>query len=97
MHASLWPEPQENAALANDDAQLPAPDVADIGWPLNLQPREIETPAIVLQSRASAAVSHGRHRFVRDIKRAAPKGGEAKVSAHTVAHHPARAGAAKRA
>ncbi|MGA2941796.1 MAG: polysaccharide deacetylase family protein [Xanthobacteraceae bacterium] len=99
MHASLWPEPQENAALANSDSQLPTPDVADIGWPLNLQPRAIETPAIVLQSRANAVASRGRHRFVRDIKHAQPKGGEPKVSAHTVAHHPARApaGAAKRA
>ena len=99
MHASLWPEPQENAALANDDSQLPTPDVADTGWPLKLQPREIETPAIVLQSRANATASHGRYRFVRDIRRTAPKDGEPKVSAHTVAHHPARApaGAAKRA
>jgi hypothetical protein len=66
---------------------------------LKLQPREIETPAIVLQSRANAAASHGRYRFVRGIKGSAPKGGEPKVSAHTVAHHPARApaGAAKRA
>jgi peptidoglycan/xylan/chitin deacetylase (PgdA/CDA1 family) len=99
MHASRWPEPQENAVLANDDSQLPTPDVADIGWPLHLQPRAIETPAIVLQSRANATASHGRYRFVRDIKRTQPKGGEPKVSAHTVAHHPARApaGAAKRA
>jgi peptidoglycan/xylan/chitin deacetylase (PgdA/CDA1 family) len=99
MHASLWPEPQENAALVSDDAQLQTPDVADIGWPLKLEPREIEMPAIVLQSRANAAASHGRYRFVRGIKGSAPKGGEPKVSAHTVAHHPARApaGAAKRA
>jgi peptidoglycan/xylan/chitin deacetylase (PgdA/CDA1 family) len=99
MHASLWPEPQGNVAPANADAQLPTPDVADIGWPLNLQPREIETPAIVLQSRANAAAWHGRNRFVRDIKHTAPKDGEPKVSARTVAHHPARvpAGAAKRA
>jgi peptidoglycan/xylan/chitin deacetylase (PgdA/CDA1 family) len=99
VHTKLWPDPQENAALANDNSQLLTPDVADIGWPLHLQPHAIETPAIVLQSRANAAASHGRHRFVRDIKHTQPKGGEPKVSAHTVAHHPARApaGAAKRA
>jgi peptidoglycan/xylan/chitin deacetylase (PgdA/CDA1 family) len=98
MHASLWPEPQESAALTNDDAQLPTPDVADIGWPVNLQPRTIETPAIVLESRANAAASRGRYRFVRNIKRAAPKGVEP-VSVRAVAHHPGRvpAGAAKRA
>jgi peptidoglycan/xylan/chitin deacetylase (PgdA/CDA1 family) len=99
MHASLWPEPQVDAALANDNSQLSTPDVADIGWPLTLQPRTIETPAIVLQSRANATASRGRYRFVRDIKHAQPKGGEPRISAHTVAHHPGRApaGAAKRA
>jgi peptidoglycan/xylan/chitin deacetylase (PgdA/CDA1 family) len=92
MHASLWPEPKMDAAPVADDSELPAPDVADIGWPLQLQPRAIETPAIVLQAKANAAASHGRYRFVRDIKH-----NESKVSVHAVAHHPARvpAGAGK--
>jgi peptidoglycan/xylan/chitin deacetylase (PgdA/CDA1 family) len=85
MHASLWPEPKVDAAPVANDSELPAPDVADIGWPLQLQPRAIETPEIVLQAKANAAVSRGRHRFVRDIKH-----NESKVSAHAVAHHPAR-------
>jgi peptidoglycan/xylan/chitin deacetylase (PgdA/CDA1 family) len=61
MHASLWPEPKVDAAPVADDSELPAPDVADIGWPLQLQPRAIETPEIVLQAKANAAVSRGRH------------------------------------
>jgi peptidoglycan/xylan/chitin deacetylase (PgdA/CDA1 family) len=99
MHAGLWPEPKLDVILASGDPELPAADVADLGWPLKLQPRAIETPAVVLQAKADAAASRGRHRFVRDIKRTQPKGSEPKVSAHTVAHHPARApsGAAKHA
>jgi peptidoglycan/xylan/chitin deacetylase (PgdA/CDA1 family) len=84
MHAGLWPEPKVDAPVA-DASELPAPDIADIGWPLKLQPRPIETPEIVLQAKANAAASRGRHRFVQVIKR-----NESKVDVHTVAH-PARA------
>ncbi len=94
IHADLWPEPKPDVTLASNDPELPAPDIADIGWPLKLQPRAIETPPVVLQAKANVAASRGRRRVVGVIPRNEPK-----VAAHAVAHHPARipAGAAKRA
>jgi hypothetical protein len=94
MHASLWPEPKADTGLVENDAELPAPDLADIGWPLKRQLRPIETPQVVLDAQASAAAARGRHRFVRALKH-----NESRVSIHAVAHHPLRmpAHAAKRA
>ena len=68
LHVTAWPE-QEEAALDNADPQLPAPSIADIGWPVQGQNLPDETKREVRQSaKRTRAFVHGRHRQARIAK-----------------------------
>ena len=65
---TVWPD-QEEAALAAADPQLPAPSIADIGWPVQGQNLPDETKRDLRQSaKRTGAFVHGRHRQARVAK-----------------------------
>jgi peptidoglycan/xylan/chitin deacetylase (PgdA/CDA1 family) len=112
LGAVLWPDHTVPTA-ADSGAQLPTPNVADIGWPVTEKLRAIEKPGFV-RTGVEARASHGRRQarvaknedsgkaskfFSRrdDTKESTPKA--ARVTGHGSAHHNARvpAGSGKHA
>jgi peptidoglycan/xylan/chitin deacetylase (PgdA/CDA1 family) len=95
LHIAPWPDQQDEAALQDADPQLPAPSVADIGWPVQEQ-RPAAAAKLELRPSldATGSVSHGRHRHAH-----LDKPGDAKASPPNNAHRHARvpAGAEKHA
>jgi peptidoglycan-N-acetylglucosamine deacetylase len=70
-HATAWPD-QNEAALAAADPQLPAPSIADIGWPVQQQDLTDEPkPRRELRQSANRAgpFVRGRHRQTRVARR----------------------------
>jgi len=78
---TAWPDEQAAAAPISD-AELPAPSVQDIGWPVQQQRRAVE-PRLALRPSlaATGSVEHSRHRH-------------AHFDAHNKPHRHARAPAA---
>ena len=67
LGALLWPD-HSAPAPAEGDAQLPAPTVADIGWPVTEKLRTVEKPAFI-HTGVEARAAHGRARSARVAKR----------------------------
>jgi len=83
LHGTAWPE-QREAALDAADPQLPAPSIADIGWPVQQQGVTDETEHDVRPTaKRTGPFVRGRHR-------------QAHVARHDNAA-PAKTGSAKRA
>jgi peptidoglycan/xylan/chitin deacetylase (PgdA/CDA1 family) len=65
QHMTAWPDHHE-ASLAIADPQLPAPSIADIGWPVQQQELTDETRQDVRQgANRKAPLVRGRHRQAR--------------------------------
>jgi peptidoglycan-N-acetylglucosamine deacetylase len=99
-HEAAWPQPQHDE-LASDEPTLPTPDVADLGWPVRMEPifnsRLGLRPgfATAQTDEHTAAIGHGRHRQGRVAanRDAAPRTPNAAHSVgHRHAHAPATAG-----
>jgi peptidoglycan/xylan/chitin deacetylase (PgdA/CDA1 family) len=79
LHMALWPDQQDEAALQDADPQLPAPSVADIGWPVQeRRPAVIETKLELRPSvdvTGSIAIARGRHRHAHLDKPSDAKAG----------------------